>query len=85
MFVISNFGPAYKYRLEIIKDACSFSKEFIYVLTDSVSYNKFYKDLENSFNFLIIEEVQSQYPLSIKNEILPKVEEYLNNFKLRFA
>lgn len=85
MFIISNFGPAYKYRLEIIKEACSYSKEFIYVLTDSISYNRFYKDLENYFNFLIIEEIQNQYPLSIKHEILPNVfeneEDQFTNFE----
>lgn len=85
MFVISNFGPAYKYRLEIIKEATSHSKEFIYVLTDSISYNKFYKDLDEYFNFLIIDDIKSEYPLSVKHEILPTIfeseEDQFTNFE----
>lgn len=71
MFALNVFGPGYRYRLDILKDACPNTKHLIYVLTDKISYDNFYSDLKDDFNFVLIEELREKYPQSIKHELIP--------------
>ncbi len=75
MFALNVFGPAYLYRLELLADACPNITKLMYVITDKVSFQKFYKKYENTFNFVFVEDIQKEYPLSIKHEIIPNVFE----------
>lgn len=71
MFILNVFGPAYKYRLDILADACPTITHLMYVLTDKVSYTKFYQEYKDTFTFVFIEDLREQYPDSIRLEILP--------------
>jgi len=71
MFALNVFGPGYRYRLYILKDACPKAKNLIYVLTDKISYSNFYSDLKDDFNFVFIDEIREKYPLSLKHELIP--------------
>lgn len=71
MFALNVFGPAYLYRLELLADACPDITHMMYVLTDKISFEKFYKKYENTFNFVFVEDIQKDFPLSIEHEIIP--------------
>jgi hypothetical protein len=71
MFALNVFGPGYRHRLDVLKDACPRVKNLIYVLTDKISYNNFYSDLTEDFNFVFIEDIREKYPLSLQHELIP--------------
>lgn len=75
MIIMSVFGPALKYRLDILKYSSYDVREYVHILTDRVSYENFYQDFHNDYTFVFVEDFMSKHELSIKHEIIP------NHFK----
>lgn len=74
-------SPALKYRLEILKNACPKTKDFIIVFTDNNSYPH-YKEYHDFFQFVILDDYRKNYPISLTHELLSNYdseEEYFKN------
>lgn len=88
-FIITITGPIMMYRLDLIKRASpSIIKNNIIIFTDDFSL-KIYKEkgYDKDFNFVSMDEIRKNYPISLKHELLLNVdneEEYFDsliNFK----
>jgi len=75
MIALNVFGPALKYRLDLLKDSSYNVKDKVHILTDRVSYEKFYSDFHKEYTFVFVEDYMSEYELSLKHEIIPNVFE----------
>lgn len=75
MIALNVFGPALKYRLDLLKNSSYDVRKYVHILTDKISYEKFYQDFKNDYNFFFIEDYMSKFYLSLKHEIIP------NHFK----
>lgn len=73
MFAMNVFGPALKYRLDLLKHASHDIKDKIVILTDRVSFDKFYCESHHDYNFIFVEDYMSKYELSVKHEVIPNV------------
>lgn len=76
-FVIQATGPILTYRLEILRKVCPVSRHFIIVLTNKFSYNEFYKNFHDFFEFVIMDDYRNDKPISLEFEQFPdfKTEE----------
>jgi hypothetical protein len=75
MIALNVFGPALKYRLDLLKQSSYDVRSMIHILTDRVSYEKFYTEFHDDYVFLFVEDYMSQYELSLKHELIPNVFE----------
>ena len=75
-FVFQLTGPALKYRLDILAEACPNARHYIVCLTNRDSYD-LYKEYHDFFTFVIMDDYRKDHPLSLKNETFPsyKTEE----------
>jgi hypothetical protein len=73
MIALNVFGPALKYRLDLLKDSSPNIKKYIHVLTDKISYEKFYQDFHNDYTFIFVEDYMNQYELSKIHEVIPNI------------
>lgn len=67
------FGPVYKYRLDILRNSSYEIRNKLFILTDKISYDLFYKDFHNDYNFVMIEDLKDKYELSQEHELIPNV------------
>jgi hypothetical protein len=75
MFALNVFGPALKYRLDLLKYSSYDIRHLLVILTDKISYEKFYKEFHDDYTFIFVEDYMSKYPLSLKHELIPNVFE----------
>lgn len=84
MFAFNIYGPALKYRLDIMYDACPNVADKILIMTDKKSY-PFYKDYHNIYEFVMVEDYKNQYAFSVEHELLPNVftdeKDHIKNMK----
>ena len=73
MIALNVFGPALKYRLDLLKDSSYDVRDKVHILTDRVSYEKFYYDFHDDYTWVFVEDYMSEYELSLKHEIIPNV------------
>lgn len=73
MIALNVFGPALKYRLDLLKYSSYDVRQYVHILTDKISYEKFYQEFHNDYNFVFVEDYMSKYELSLKHEIIPNV------------
>jgi hypothetical protein len=71
MIALNVFGPALKYRLDLLKKSSYNVRDYVHILTDKISYEKFYSEFHNDYTFVFVEDYMSQYELSVKHEIIP--------------
>jgi len=72
-FIITATGPAMKYRLDILKRSSpDILKDYVIIFTDVYSYN-LYTDHHKNFNFVIIDDIRKNYPISLKYEKIMEV------------
>jgi hypothetical protein len=45
MIALNVFGPALKYRLDLLKNSSYDVRNYVHILTDKISYDKFYSEL----------------------------------------
>ncbi len=69
-FIVFLTGPIVKYRLDIMYDACPNARDHLIFLTTKDSYD-FYKDYHDFFNFMFLDDLRTDFPLSHKYEIFP--------------
>ena len=72
------------YRLDIMKKSSpDIIKDYVIIFTDRYSYNLYKeKGYHNDFNFVIIDDIRNNFPISLEYEQileLPTEEEYLKN------
>jgi len=80
-FIIQLTGPAIKYRLDILANACPEARHFLLCLTNRESYD-LYSEYHGFFNFIIMDDYRKEHPISLENEIFPNYkteEEYFAN------
>jgi hypothetical protein len=80
-FIIQLTGPAIKYRLDILANACPEARHFLLCLTNRDSYD-LYSEYHGFFNFIIMDDYRKDHPISLENEIFPNYkteEEYFAN------
>jgi hypothetical protein len=82
-FIITISGPAMMYRLDLIKKSSpSIIKDFIIIFTDLYSFNIYKKyGYDRDFNFVIIDGIRENYPVSLKNEKFLEVSNEIDYFK----
>jgi hypothetical protein len=83
-YIIQATGPLLMYRLELLKNACPVVKDLLLVLTNQFSYDNFFQDYHDSFNFVIMDEYRKNHSISLEYEIFPEYmteEEFLKNIK----
>lgn len=73
MFAMNVFGPVYKYRLDLLKNSSYEIRDKVNILTDKISYNSFYQEFHDDYNFIMIEDLKNKYELSEKYEIIPNI------------
>ena len=83
-FIVTIAGPTMMYRLDIIKKSSpDIIKDYVIIFTDRYSYNLYKeKGYHNDFNFVIIDDIRNNFPISLEYEQileLPTEEEYLKN------
>jgi hypothetical protein len=69
-FIIQLTGPAVKYRLDILAKVCPELRHFLICLTNKESY-ELYKEYHNFFEFVIMDDYRSEYPISLEYETFP--------------
>ena len=73
MIALNVFGPALKYRLDLLKKSSYNVRDYVHILTDKISYENFYSEFHNDYTFVFVEDYMSQYELSVNHEIIPNV------------
>ena len=71
-FVMQATGPILTYRLEILRKVCPVSRHFVIVLTNKFSYDEFYKDFHDFFEFVIMDDYRSDKLISLEYEQFPE-------------
>jgi hypothetical protein len=71
MIALNVFGPALKYRLDLLKNSSYDVRRYVHILTGKISYEKFYQEFKDDYKFFFVEDYMSKYELSLKHEIIP--------------
>lgn len=74
-------GPLAKYRFDIFLNGSPNIAKHLIIFCTEFSYN-LYEKYHDKFEFVVIDDIRSKYPISIKEEFLPEYkseEEWLSN------
>jgi hypothetical protein len=73
MIAINVFGPALRYRLDLLKHTAYEIRDQMVILTDRDSYTRFYGDFHSDYKFVFVEDYLNQYEVCRQYEKLPNV------------